>query len=155
MSTRKVLWIFVAAAIVAGAFVPIKSLSCPVWDVWVTDQSGHPVSGLTVRLSYQNYSAERESHETNAITDTQGHATFSPQTVSASLGRRIVAILSSALAGAHASFGAHASVFAFGKGLQGFAIDQRRNVILDWTGRPDHMESRIVVAPANAILPTR
>ena len=128
------------------AFVPVRSLSCPAWAVWVTDQSGHPVSGITVRLTYRNYSAEGESHEADAITDAQGHVAFSAQTFSAPLGRRIVAMLSSAMAGVHASFGSHASVFASGGGLQGFAIDERRNVILDWTGIPDRMESRIVVA---------
>lgn len=81
------------------------------------------------------------------MTDAQGHVVFSAQTLSASLGRRIIAMLSSGMAGIHASFGPHASVFAFGRGLQGFAIDQQRNVLLDWTGKPDRMESRIVVAP--------
>lgn len=148
MSDRRVLWVFVVVAIAGGvAFIPIRSLSCPAWDVWVTDQSCHPVSGVAVRLTYQNYSAERESHESNAVTDAQGHATFGAQSLSASLGRRIVTILSSAMAGVHASFGPHANVFAFGNGLQGFAIDEQRNVILDWTGKPDRMESRIILAP--------
>jgi hypothetical protein len=129
------------------AFVPVRSLNCPAWDVWVTDQSGHSVSGVTVRLTYRNCSAESKSHEADAVTDLQGHVAYSAQTLSASLGRRIVAMLSSAMAGVHASFGPHASVFAFGKGLQGFAIDEQRNVVLDWTGKPDRMESRIVVVP--------
>lgn len=145
MSAR-VLWIFVAVAIML-AFVPVRSLSSPAWDVWVADQSGHPVLGVTVRLTYRNYSAESESHEADAMTDVQGHVAFTAQTLNASLGRRIIAMLSSAMAGIHASFGPHASVFAFGRGLQGFAIDEQRNVLLDWTGKPDRMESRIVVAP--------
>ena len=145
MPARRVLGIFVVAAILL-AFVPIRSVSSPAWDVWVTDQSGQPVSGITVRLTYRNYSAESESHEADAITDAHGHVAFNGETVSASVGRRIVAMLSSAMAGVHASFGPHASVFAFGRGLQGFAIDQQRNVVLDWTGKPDRMESRIVVA---------
>ena len=138
-------WIFVVVAIML-AFVPVRSLSSPAWDVWVTDQSGHPVSGVTVRLTYRNYSAESGSHETDAITDVQGHVAFSSQTLSASLARRIIAVSLSAMAGIHASFGPHASAFAFGRGLQGFAIDEGRNVLLDWTGKPDRMESRIVVA---------
>jgi len=111
------------------------------------DQSGHSVSGVTVRLTYRNYSAESTSHEADAVTDLQGHVAFSAQNLGASLGRRIVVLLSSKMAGIHASFGPHASVFAFGNGHQGFAIDEQRNVVLDWTGTPDRMESRIVVVP--------
>jgi hypothetical protein len=140
------LWIIAALALVM-ALIPLRSLDCPVWDVWVSDQNDHPVSGITVRLTYRNYSAERESHEVDAITDAQGHVTFGARTLSASLGRRVVVVLSSAMAGTHASFGPHASVLAFGKGLQGIAIDKQKNVVVDWTGKPSHMESRIVVTP--------
>jgi hypothetical protein len=136
-----------AAVVAVGvAFVQVSSLDCPAWDVWVTDPSGQPVSGVTVRLTCRNYSAERESHEMDAITDAQGHVAFVARTVRASLGRRVVATLSSATAGPHASFGPHASVFAFGNGLEGFAID-KQDVVEDWTGKPGHMESRIVVVP--------
>jgi hypothetical protein len=153
MSARKVLWIFVAVAIVLSvAFVPITSLSSPAWEVWITDQGGHPIPGITVRLTHRNYSAESQTHEINATTDGQGHLTFSAQTVSASLARRVVAMLSSAMAGVHASFGPHASVFASGDGLQGVAVDERGNV-LDWTGKPAHMESRIVLAPPTSTVP--
>ena len=62
------------------------------------------------------------------------------------MGRRAAAMLWSATEGVHASFGPHASVFAFGNGLRGSAIDSR-NVIVDWTGKPGHMESRIIVTP--------
>jgi hypothetical protein len=148
MSAQRVLWIFVASVVVVGVtLVPLRSLDSPAWDVWVTDQSGHPVSGITVRVAYQNYSAENKPHETDALTDALGHAAFSAQTLSASLGRQIVAILSSLTAGVHAGFGPHATVFAFGEGLLGFAIDEQRNVVVDWTGKPDHMESRIIAAP--------
>jgi hypothetical protein len=146
MSVRKVLWLL-AIAVVGVGVIPFRSLNCPDWDVWVIDQSGRPVSGVTVRLSYRNYSAERESHEIDAITDAQGHVTFGAQTLSVSLGRRAVAALSSATAGAHSSFGPHAYVSAFGNGLQGSDIDKQRNVVVDWTGQPSHMESRIVVTP--------
>lgn len=145
MLVRRTLWI-IAAITVGVAFIPVKSLNCPAWDVCVTDHSGRPVSGVTVRLTCRNYSAEQDSHETDAVTDAQGNVAFSAQTLSVSLGRRILATLSSARAGTHASFGPHASVFAFGNGLEGFAIDNQSRVA-DWTGRPGHMESRIVVAP--------
>jgi hypothetical protein len=134
--------------VVAGAlFIPARSLNSPAWDVWVTDESGQRVLGVTVRLTFRNYSAEHDSHEIDAITDEQGHVAFGAQTLSASIGHRLVAMMSSAAAGPHASFGPHASVFVFGKGLQGLDIDKTRNVVVDWTGRPYHMESRILVVP--------
>ena len=145
MSVRSAILIVAAFAVVA-VFIPLRSLDCPAWDVWVTDPSNQPVSGITVRLTYRNYSAETESHEIDAITNEQGHVEFEAQTLSVSLGRRAAAILLSATAGVHAGFGPHASVFAFGNGLQGFAIDNR-NVMVDWTGKPGHMESRIIVTP--------
>jgi hypothetical protein len=153
MSARRVLWTLVAFAL-GVAFIPLRSLDCPAWDVWATDQSGQPVRGVTVRLTYRNYSAERESHEIDAITDVQGHVAFRAQTLSASLGRRIAAMLLSGMAGAHASFGPHASVSAFGNGLRGFDIDKDRKVVVDWTGKPPHMESRIIVRPLQLHTPT-
>ena len=78
MSRRKVLWIAVGVALIAGiTFIPLRSLGCPAWDVWVVDQNGRPVSGVTVRLTYQNYSAELRSLEVDAITDAHGHVRFS------------------------------------------------------------------------------
>jgi hypothetical protein len=146
MSARKVLWIVVALTL-GMAFIPLRSLDCPAWDVWVIDPNGQPVSGLTVRLTYQNYSAERKSHEVDAITDAHGHVIFGAQTLRASLGDRIAEMLLSVMDGTHASFGPHASVSAFGNGLQGFDIDKTRDLVVDWTGKPAHMESRIVVTP--------
>src|SRR5579862_548142 len=129
MSTRSTVWI-IAAFAVGAVFIPLRSFDCPAWDAWVTDQSDQPIAGVTVRLTYRNYSAEQESHEIDAITNAQGHVAFKAQTLSASLGRRAAATLWSAAAGVHASFGPHASVFAFGNGLQGFAIDNR-DIIVD------------------------
>jgi hypothetical protein len=146
MPLRRMFWI-VAALAVGAFFIPLRSLDSPAWDVWVTDQRGQPVSGMTVRLSYRNYSAESESHEIDAITDTYGHVVFGAQMLTASLGRRAVVALLSATAGVHSSFGSHATVVAFGRGLQGFDVDKERNLVVDWSGKPDHMESRIVVAP--------
>jgi hypothetical protein len=140
------LWVIGAVA-VGVALIPVRSLNCPAWDVWVSDQSGQPVAGVTVRLTWQNHSAEVDSHEVDAITDAQGHVAFSARTLDASLGRRVVATLWSARAGVHASFGPHATVFAFSNGLQGFDIDKARNIVVDWTGKPEHMESRIVLVP--------
>jgi Bacterial Ig-like domain (group 1) len=143
---RRILLILAACAF-ALAFVPIKTLNSPGWNVLVVDQNGHPIPGITVRLSYQNYSAEDKTHETDGTTDNYGHATFTPQALSASGANRLIYTLRSALGGVHASFGPHASVFAFGKGLEGFDVDSQKDVVVEWTGKSKSMESRIVVHP--------
>ena len=135
-----------AAVGIALAIFPYKSQVCPSWHVRVVDESQRPVAGLTVRLSYQNYSAESRSHEVDVVSDDGGDAIFPAATVRVSIARRCLFTLLSAGTGVHASFGPHAWVFAFGKGLEGTAVDPQRNVI-DWTGRPSHMESVIVVKP--------
>ncbi|HKW16857.1 MAG TPA: hypothetical protein VJO35_05055 [Terriglobales bacterium] len=140
-------WIFwIAVMVVVLAFiVPIRSLDCPAWDVWVTDQTGQPVSGVTVRLTCQNYSAERRPYETEAVTDQKGHVSFNPRKINKSLGQRAIATLLSAAAGTHASFGPHASVFAFSDHFEGIA--SQRDFVVGWKGQPAHMESHIVIMP--------
>jgi hypothetical protein len=44
----------VAVIIVGLSLIPIPYLACPAWDVWVVDDRGQPVRGVTVRLTYQN-----------------------------------------------------------------------------------------------------
>jgi hypothetical protein len=129
------------------ALTPLSSLNCPSWDVWVTDQQGQPEPNLTVRLTYRDHSAEPDDHESDAITDAQGHTIFPSRILKVSLGSRALQILSSAREGAHASFGRHASVFAFGQGLEGFDDNSLTHNAVDWTGKSDHMISRIIVVP--------
>ena len=119
MRARKAYFALAAAAL-AFAFFPFKSLNCPSWHVRVIDGTQKPVAGMRVRLSYQNYSAEDESHEVDAITDGNGEATFPAEALRASFIRQCVFALLSARAGVHASFGPHAhraceKVWGFGK----------------------------------------
>src|SRR6185436_4538821 len=97
---------------------------------------------MTVRLIYQHYSVESSGHEQDAISDPRGHVQFRPRNSSASLARYVVYSISSATAGVHASFGRHAHVIAFGRGLEGSATAD--GVITSWTGTPDRIESRII-----------
>src|ERR1700733_2983555 len=95
----------VSVLVLGIPFVPISSLDCPSWDVWVIDRRGDPMPNMTVRLIYQDYSAEGQSHESNATTDGGGHVAFPARTLTASVGTRVAQILSFAREGAHASFG--------------------------------------------------
>jgi hypothetical protein len=100
---------------------------------------------MTVRLSYQNYSAEDQSHEIDRITDQRGQVMFLAQTLHASFLRRCYYTVLSARAGVHASFGPSASVFAFGKGMEGSDVDPKRGIRVFWRGTPSQMQSRIVI----------
>jgi hypothetical protein len=95
-----------------------------------------------VRLSYQDYSAENASHEVTLRTDATGHAIFERRTEKASLFQRIFYTATSAMAFVHASFGRHAHVFAFGHGYEGEALMGK--YLVDWTGTPNVMQSRII-----------
>jgi len=99
-----------------------------------------------VRLVYQNYSVERTSHEITATTDKNGSVEFLPQYERASALGRLFYTASSTAQGAHASFGRHAHVFAFGA-FEGDAVTGQ--YVTDWQGQPASLESRIVARPAH------
>jgi hypothetical protein len=139
------------AVIVTGlalglALIPFASPHCPDWTVTVIDKRDQPIPGMTVRLSYQNHSAEDASHEVDGITDQRGQVTFSAQALHASCIRRCYYTLLSARAGIHASFGPSASVFAFGKGMEGSDVDPKSGTLVFWRGTPSQMQSRIVIS---------
>lgn len=135
----------VLGLVLAFALVPFASSNCPDWTVTVVDKQDQPIPGMTVRLSYQNYSLEDEPHEMDRITDQRGQVTFPAQIIRASLFRRCYYTVLSARAGVHASFGPSASVFAFGRGMEGSDIDPKRGILEVWRGTPSQMQSRIVV----------
>ena len=130
------------AALAGVLFWPIPYTAAPAWEVLVVDETGAPIEGMKVRLSYKNYSAESNNHEMDAITDFQGRVHFPIQNASASMARYVVFSARSALTGVHASFGRHATVFAFGQGRDGSATIG--GMITDWTGSPEYTTSRIV-----------
>jgi len=124
---------------------PVTSAESPYWEVWVTNESGQPLDGMTVTLTYQNYSAESEGHSEQKQTGPDGYVVFSPRSLKASRWQRVVTTLHSAEAGVHASFGPHAWVMAHGNGLNGIAVGN--GYVTDWTGSPLRMVSRIVATP--------
>ena len=44
-----------SVAIIIVAVCPITTLETPRWDVWVVDEKGQPLAGMTVRIVYRNY----------------------------------------------------------------------------------------------------
>jgi len=145
MSRKDKIRIFVAIVFVS-TLIPIPYRAAPDWKVWVVDESGKPVPGMTVRLEYENYSVESTSHEEDQWSDQQGHAHFKARNGWAPTLQRCYYSALSAMAFVHASFGPHDSVFAFGNGLEGYALTGA--YITDWTGQPVLMESHIIVKHA-------
>jgi hypothetical protein len=147
-------YIAVLSLAALGVFLawPTTTIQCPMWEVWVVDQSGQPLQGMTVRLTYQNYSAESESHSEDLQTDAKGYVLFHPQSLRVPRGQRALAIARSATAGVHASFGPHAWVWTFGKGLEGVAVNDGH--VTDWTGAPPRMASKVVAQPGTSVIRT-
>jgi hypothetical protein len=85
------------------SLIPVRSLQAPKWDVEVVDKSGNPASGVSVRESYQNYSAELTGHEETEVTDVNGHVHFDAKILRASPLKRFVAVIHSAIGGVQAS----------------------------------------------------
>jgi hypothetical protein len=142
MTARARIFSWLAGAVLAAlALIPIPYLASPRWEVWVVDNAGTPIEGMTVRRVYQDYSIESEGHEEDRITNGQGYTFFPAATSSSSIAQRCIFTVLSARAGVHASFGRHASVFAFGNGRQGAAVSGP--YVTDWTGGPAYMKSRI------------
>ena len=137
---QKIGYIFVGLVVLG--VIPIPYLASPDWKVKVVDEKGEPLPGMLVRLSYENYSVENTSHEEDRSTDQNGEAEFPARRSSASTLRRVYFSTLSAMALAHASFGPTATVFAFGNGREGDLVEN--GYVFSWTGKPEHLESRIV-----------
>ena len=134
-----------AVALIALSLIPIPYLASPEWHVNVVDERGAPIDGMTVRLSWTNYSAEWNGHEEDRATDANGCVAFPPHRGWASSLQRLwfSALMATSLA--HASFGPHATVFAFDHNREGSAIDG--GIITEWTGKPGEMRSVIIARP--------
>jgi hypothetical protein len=134
---------YVVVFVIIAASIPFPSLVAPDWIVSVVDASGIPVEGITVRESYQDYSAEFDGGEEDRMSDLQGRVFFPAKKLWASALKRFFVAASEAMGGVHASFGCHDHLMAFGKGFEGDAIEA--NKILDWNGSPTVMKTRIVL----------
>jgi hypothetical protein len=122
---------------------PFESLQSPLWEVSVVDQANKPIGGITVRESYQHYSAQFSGGETDLTTDNQGRVTFPAKTLRDNLLKRFAVIASSATGGVHASCGPHAYVLAFGNGVVGNSV--KNGYVEDWAGSPLVNKSVIVI----------
>jgi hypothetical protein len=142
-------WWLLAALIVTIAFIRFREpyLNAPLWDVQVADFAGHPLSGITVMEDYEDYSCETDSHIVNLVTNADGRVQFQPAYLQRNLFGCAKQTIIAAGAGVHASFGRSASVTAMDndKYEMGFATEAGRDIVVDWSGSPEHMNSLIKV----------
>jgi hypothetical protein len=143
---RTPLILIVCVGILLGALYTTPEQVCPSWSVTVVESSGTPVAGTTVRRSCQDYSIAGSALETDAYTDNLGRAAFQEAVIRTHPMLRWPRNLFNLLSGgAHASYGRHAYVFAFGRdGRQGDDVEAT-GYLRDWKGAPPHMESRLVM----------
>jgi hypothetical protein len=81
------------------------------------DAARKPLSGITVREVWQQYSIEDSSHEEDRLTDVKGEVHFPRRTHWTSVAGRVLGCARQIIgAGVHASCGVHAYLVAFGKG---------------------------------------
>ena len=105
--SRKLKWGIVLAVVALLMFYPFETTVAPEQRVLVVSSEMHPIQGIIVRQSWQNYSLEREGHEEELLTDENGRVTLPKRTIRANLLRRILGpFISIAGQGVHASFGA-------------------------------------------------
>lgn len=132
-----------ATTILLVLLIPIPYLASPEWTIVVRDEAGHPLEGMLLRLSYQNYSVEGADHESELYTDPDGTATFPAHRSSAPLLRRCYYTVRTAMTLTHASFGPSAYVLVFGQGREG-SINTPEGTVYFWTGKPDRISSTVV-----------
>ncbi len=145
---RKKLFLLISLiALVIFLVWPSTTAQSPLWEVWVVNEAGKPLQGITITLIYQNYSAESEGHSEQKQTDASGYAVFLPRSLKAPRFRRVIATIKSAGAGVHASFGPHAHVVVNGDGLTGDAVSN--GYVTDWTGSPTRMSSTVIAKPVH------
>lgn len=139
-------WLIVAIVLTVVLGWPFPYLTSPNWEVLVENVTGQPAPGMYVVLSYQNYSVEDDSHQIIAQTDSNGRVVFGKQHGKASAAALIFYTLKEGALFVHGSFGRHAYVYAYGDRLEG--NDVSNGVLVDWRGRPDSMQSVILVKPS-------
>ena len=108
----------VAVVVLLGAFIPVPQTVAPDWTITTFDAAHRPLTGITVREVWQQYSLEDSSHEEDRLTDDKGGAHFPRRTKWTGIGGRFLGCVRQIiLTGVHASCGPHSYLVAFGDGV--------------------------------------
>jgi hypothetical protein len=106
------------AVVLLGAFIPVRQTVAPDWMITTSDAAHRPLTGITVREVWQQYSLDDSSHEEDRLTDNEGGAHFPRRTQWTSIGGRFLGCARQIiLTGVHASCGPHSYLVAFGDGV--------------------------------------
>lgn len=117
MSTRSKIALIAAVILVVG-LVPARQTVAPEWTVTTLDAARRPLTGVTVREVWQQYSLEDSSHEEDRLTDDSGKVRFPRRTYWTSItGRFLGCVRQIGSRGVHASCGPHSFLVAFGNGI--------------------------------------
>lgn len=99
-------------------FIPVPKTVAPDWTITTLDAARKPLTGISIREVWQQYSLEDFSHEEDRLTDVGGEARFPRRTEWSSIGGRLFGCTRQIVrAGVHASCGSHSYLVAFGKGV--------------------------------------
>lgn len=100
----------------AGLFFPVPQIVAPDWTITTLDAARRPLTGITVREVWQQYSLEDSSHEEDRLTDIKGEAHFPRRTEWTSIAGRLFGCARQIVgSGVHASCGPYSYLVAFGK----------------------------------------
>jgi hypothetical protein len=109
----------IIVAVVAAILVfPFKQTIAPEWTIYTLDADRRPLTNITVREAWQQYSLENEGQEEDRLTDSSGRVQFPRRNLRSGTGQRLIGCLKQVtMAGVHASCGANSYLVAFGKGV--------------------------------------
>ena len=107
-----------AAVVLSGIFIPLPQTVAPDWTITTLDAARRPLTGITVREVWQQYSLNDSSDEEDRFTDIRGEVHFPRRTAWTSIAGRFFGCARQIIgAGVHASCGPHSYLVAFGKGV--------------------------------------
>jgi hypothetical protein len=104
--------------ILVAALIPLPQTVAPAWTITTLDAARRPLTGVTVREVWQQYSVEDSSHEEDRLTDANGKVQFPRRIYWTNVGSRFLGCVRQVgSAGVHASCGPHSILVAFGNGI--------------------------------------
>jgi hypothetical protein len=110
--------VVLAAAATACAFIPLPWTVAPDWMITAVGADHRPLTGITVREVWQQYSVEDFGHEEDRLTDIKGQVHFPRRIFWTSIAGRLFGCVRQIIGvGVHASCGSHSYLVAFGKGV--------------------------------------
>ena len=127
--------VILTAAILVSAFIPLPRTVAPDWTVTTLDAARRPLTEITVREVWQQYSVEHSSHEEDRLTDIKGEVRFPRRTYWTSIAGRFFGCARQISAGVHASCGPHSYLVAFGKGVDTMDwadLDEEEGTTMPW-----------------------